>query len=363
MASASPPRRPSEVLADLSAGRVSPVYLLVGDDEAGKQPVIDALCALVEPDLQPLNVERFHATDPRSSGQSGGADAIERAVSASRTFPMLGERRVVFLMRAEAVLKRARASTAEESDDEGAPRPADSADEETGSTLALLEEYLKAPAAHACLVVVADDLNRATKIGKALQQAATVVEFWGLRGGKEARGAQIGAALDAAERYVRQRVGSAGKVIAPAAIEPLVEYAGTDIGRLRGAVERVLLYCGDRQQISEDDVRSVVSGEASVDQWAITNAIGAGDAREALRQLRFALDAGVSPYLVLGQIGWFVRTRLPEVAPALVTEAVGHLFACDLAMKTSGGDPQVLLERLVVELCGRGGPTRRLRRG
>jgi DNA polymerase-3 subunit delta len=365
VASASPSRRPPEVLDDLAAGRVSPVYLLLGDDETGKQPLIEALCALVEPDLQPLNVERFHATDPRSSPQASGADAIERAVAAARTFPMLGDRRIVFLMRADAVLKRARARTTEDVDDEGlSPPGGDGADEDAGSCLALLDEYLKAPAAHACLVVVASDLNRGTRIGRALLQGATVVEFWGLREGKDARGPQLGAALDAAERYVRQRVGSAGKAIAAAAIERLVEYAGTDIGLLRGAVERVLLYCGERSEVTGDDVRAVVSGEASVDQWALTNAIGDGDAREALRQLRLALEAGVSPYLVLGQIGWFVRARLPGIAPGRVAEAVGHQFAFDFAMKTSGGDPQVLLERLVVELCGRAaGSTRRLRRG
>jgi hypothetical protein len=29
------------------------------------------------------------------------------------------------------------------------------------------------------------------------------------------------------------------------------------------------------------------------------------------------------------------------------------VFRTDLALKSSGGDPRVLLERLVVELCGR----------
>jgi DNA polymerase III delta subunit len=35
-----------------------------------------------------------------------------------------------------------------------------------------------------------------------------------------------------------------------------------------------------------------------------------------------------------------------------VRAAVDALFRTDLALKTSGGDRRVLLERLVVELCG-----------
>jgi DNA polymerase III delta subunit len=34
-----------------------------------------------------------------------------------------------------------------------------------------------------------------------------------------------------------------------------------------------------------------------------------------------------------------------------VRAAVDALFRTDLALKSSGGDPRILLERLVVELC------------
>jgi hypothetical protein len=34
-----------------------------------------------------------------------------------------------------------------------------------------------------------------------------------------------------------------------------------------------------------------------------------------------------------------------------VPAAVDALFRTDIAMKSSGGDPKILLERLIVELC------------
>ena len=55
--------------------------------------------------------------------------------------------------------------------------------------------------------------------------------------------------------------------------------------------------------------------------------------------------------MVLGQLGWFVRERLQD--PRRLPGAVDALFRTDLDLKTSGGDPRVLLERLVVELCAR----------
>jgi hypothetical protein len=70
-----------------------------------------------------------------------------------------------------------------------------------------------------------------------------------------------------------------------------------------------------------------------------------------------SLDAGEVPYMILGQIGWFIRNKLPQASPARVASAVDALFRADVAMKSSGGEPRVLLERLIVELCGgRGAP-------
>jgi len=41
----------------------------------------------------------------------------------------------------------------------------------------------------------------------------------------------------------------------------------------------------------------------------------------------------------------------PDAAPQTLSTAVDSLFRTDHDLKRSGGDPRVLLERLVVELC------------
>ena len=68
----------------------------------------------------------------------------------------------------------------------------------------------------------------------------------------------------------------------------------------------------------------------------------------ALRQLAAALDNGAVPFFLLGQLRWAA-----EQAPASrIREAIEAVFRTDLALKSSGGDPRILLERLVVELTG-----------
>jgi len=62
--------------------------------------------------------------------------------------------------------------------------------------------------------------------------------------------------------------------------------------------------------------------------------------------------------MVLGQL----RVAAERMPKPRVRAAVDALFRTDLALKSSGGDPRILLERLVVELCEaprRGAPSLR----
>ena len=70
-------------------------------------------------------------------------------------------------------------------------------------------------------------------------------------------------------------------------------------------------------------------------------------------ELALVLDGGAAPYMVLGQLAWVARTKLP---PGRVSPAVEAMFETDLALKSSAGDQRVLLERLVLEMCGVGLP-------
>jgi DNA polymerase III delta subunit len=336
----------SSVQADIKAGKPAPVYLIVGDDERGKDEVVHLFDALIPEDIRPFNLERLSApeTDPAA------------VVAIARTYPLLGDRRVVVVSRCEKWLTSRRKGSG---DDDGGGGAGGAGDDDGGADDAsagrgndVLGGYVESPEAGTCLVLVAADINRTTKLAKTLVKHAVLVEQWGLKGEKELRGFGINEALERAQKFIIAAAKKAGMTIDRQAIEPLVEHAGTDIATLRGDVERVILYCHGKTNITLEDVRTIVSGATLINTWGVTNAIEKNDAGEAMRQLRLSLESGAAPYLVLGQLAWYVRSKLPTVAPGRVRPAVEAVFRTDLAMKSSGGEPKVLLERLVVELCG-----------
>jgi DNA polymerase-3 subunit delta len=326
-----PTSTPSQVRKQIAAGNPDPLYLIVGDDEAEMSRLAADLSSIVEDELRAFNVERMYATD-RTSNPAAIAEA-------ARQLPMMSTRRVVVVLRAEKLLKPKRRGKGSEA--------AEPEDGEAGSNVDALEAYVKNPEPQTVLVFVASDVDRSRRFYKALQKQATIVECWGLKGGKDVR-VDLRQVARQAEQLVKQAVAEAGQQIDSAASRLVAERAGTDIARLRGDIERLLLYAAGRPRITVADAREVVSSESAQDDWAVTNAISRGDTGEALRQLGLSLDSGAVPFMILGQLAWFVREKLD---PRRVPAAIESVFRTDLDLKGSGGDPRILLERLVVELC------------
>jgi DNA polymerase III subunit delta len=310
---------PAAVLAQIAASSPDPIYLLQGEDEVEKAALAAEFAELVEEGLRAFNVERIHAGDLTTGDRL--ADGVASIVAAVRTLPMMVPRRVVTVLQAETLLMPKRESEA------------------ASRALEQLEALFKQPEPQTTLVLVATSVDKRSRIYKILQKQATIVECGVL------------ADLADAERWVRTRVAAGGVAIDPAAARLIAQRAGTDIKRLRADVERLMLYALGQKQITLDDVREVTGPAGLQDDWAMTNAIEAGQTGDALRQLALMLDAGAPAEKILGQLGWLVRAKFPGIAPAGVRPAVDALFRTDQDLKRSAGDPRVLLERLIVELC------------
>jgi len=312
------PRRlsPQSLRIQISSGELDPVYLLYGDDEVEKTSLAGAFSAAIEEDVRAFNVERMYGAESQTT--------IAGVLDSARTLPWLTSRRIILVLQAERLLAPKRESEA------------------ISRELEELEAYIRSPQPHAALVFIAGELDRRRRVVGLLMRHATVVECGGLEG-----------AGDAA-RWIRGRVAEAGGRIDAGAVRLLAERSGHDIGRLRADLERVLTFVGGERPVTAADVEEVAGDPGLKDQWAIARAIEAGSAGAALRELALLLDAGAVPLQILGQLGWIVRTEPPKGRfPAEgVAAAVEALFRTDLALKTSAGDPRVLLERLIVDLCG-----------
>ena len=309
-----PPLTPAVLRKQIASGETAPLYMLVGADDMDKTAVANDFTEMVDEGLRAFNVDHLY----------GGEAKVDDLLHAAGTLPMMAPRRVVVIHEAEKLLIPKRESKA--------------ADEE----LERLEEFVKDPPPHATVVFVCGSVDMRRRLVKMLVKEAHVVD--------------CGTIDDAgdAERWVKARAAKEGITLDPATSRALVERTGLDIVRLRGAIERLALYAMGQPTITVEDIRQAVpAGPEAQADWGIANAIGRNDAAEALRELGLSLDAGAPPFMVLGQL----RIAAEKVPVPRLGAAIEALLRTDLALKSSGGDPRILLERLVVELCAprRGG--------
>jgi DNA polymerase-3 subunit delta len=327
----------------LKAGKLDRVHVFVGEDVKLIDRMIDAVEATVDEGDRPFAVERVYA------GEAGGAP-IDIA-AAARIMPMLGDRRIVIVLRAERFLKPKRASKPGESEERVEEDASEAVD------LAPLEEYVESPVDSTTLVFVAAGIDKGRRFSKRVVEHSTVTEFAGLV--VEGMGGRREVRTSAIEQIARE-LAERGRSIEPSVLQVLVERAGGDISRLRDDVERLLLYTEGQKRISREDVDEIVAAQVTVaDEWAVVNAIAAGDAGRAVREAAARLDRGDSPHALIGQLRWWVSARLAEADASRVRPAVEALLRTDLALKSSGGDERVLVERLIVELTGKPLPDRR----
>jgi DNA polymerase III delta subunit len=342
-----------ETLRGHVAGRkLQPVYLLVGDDNSRIDALAAGVADTVEDELRAFNVERLYASDKAVEIES----SVDAVVEAARVAPMMAPWRVVMVLRAEKWLKPKRVAAEEAGTQSGAethsaePEQAAQTPQtiDKGATAPLIE-YLKRPVPSTVLVFVASDMNKSTALAKAFDKHATVIECWGLAESDTDDAADVRHAM----ALIRTAASAEGRQFEPAAAQLLVARSGGDVARLRGDLEHVLLFTQGKRAITRGDVEAVVSERQSVpDHWTIVRAIERNDAAEALRLLGLALEDGAIPVMILGQLAYFVRQTLPRTRPRAVAAAIQAVFRTDQDLKSSGGDSRVLLERLVLELCG-----------
>jgi DNA polymerase-3 subunit delta len=314
-----PQATPAAVRKQIEAGRPDPIYLLLGEDDVEKSALAHEFEALVDEGLRAFNVETMHAGDVTSGDRL--AAFVSGLVSAVRTLPMMSPRRVVMVFQAGSLLVPKRES--------------DAADR----ALDALEHLFTNPVLETTIVLVAGPLDKRGRMYKLLTKQATLVECGSVED------------LADAERWIRTKVMAAGVEIEAPAARLLAERDGVDVKRLRNDVDRLLLYTLGQKVITVADVREIAGPATLQDDWALTNAIEAGDAKAALRQIALTMDVGAPPEKVLGQLGWLVRTKFPTLTPAGLPGAIASLFRTDVDLKSSAGEPRILLERLVVELC------------
>ena len=94
----------------------------------------------------------------------------------------------------------------------------------------------------------------------------------------------------------------------------------------------------------------VIPREESEGTFALMEAVQNANAARALREVSALIDSGIQPPVILGQLRAATIRLRPDSRVKGGLEAV---FKADLAIKSSAGTPQYLLECLDIELCAR----------
>jgi DNA polymerase III delta subunit len=323
---------PAEIKKLIKSGKTGPLYLLEGDDLQSRHDLALEFANLVDEGLHAFNVQSFYANE--ATNASGRDQLIGALLSTARTLPMMADKRVVIVHEAERLLAPKRGKD----DDEGeidtpkkGKRGASPAEE--------LEAYIEKPEPMTTLVFVAGPLDGNRRVVKLLRKHADVVDCGTLHDAREA------------QTWIAKRFEKDELTIEPKAITLLLQSTGLTLGRIRPEVEKLILYAAGESTITVAHVRDVViPTEESEDVFALMDAVKESNAPRALREISALLNEGVQPPLILGQLRAAAIRLRPDARVRTGLEAV---MRTDVALKSSAGIPQHLLECLAVELCTR----------
>ena len=321
-----------EVRKQIKAGKTGPLYLLEGDDQQSRHDLANEFANVVDEGLQAFNVQSFYANE--ATNAAGRDQLIGSLLSNARTLPMMAARRVIVVHEADRLLAPRRAKD-EDQQELDLPKKG-----KRGTTPAEeLEAYVENPEPMTTLVFVSGPLDANRRIVKLLRKHADVVDCGTLTSPREAT------------IWIQKRLEKDELTIEPKALSLLLETTGLSLGRIRAEIEKLVLYAAGESGINAQHVRDLVIPQSeSEGVFALIEAVRNSNAPRALREVSALIDGGIQPPMILGQL----RAAATQLRPdARVKNGLEAVFRTDVAIKSSSGTPQHLLECLVVELCAR----------
>ena len=319
-------------------GKPQPLYVLHGDEDFLKRRVLDALKSWA------LGGE---GDEFGMSSHAGDKATYAAVYDELQTVPFFGPRRLVVVENADPVITRYRAT---------------------------LEKAVGHLPTTGVLVLDVKTWASTTRLAKLVPDASTIV-------------CKAPPASKMPAWCIKWAQTRHGKQLSAPAASLLVDLIGAEMGQLDQELTKLAVYVGDRRRIDVTDVDKLVGRSRSESIWKMFDAIGQGNAREALTILGRLFDEGEEPIRILGAISLKLRqlaqaARLYQLGRPLAValqeagvpqfpaamhgaeQQMKHLgrrrlarlydwlMEVDLGLK--GGSlltPRTLLERLVVQLA------------
>jgi DNA polymerase III subunit delta len=339
---------PERFITTAKSGVIGPIYLVIGTERLLSARVIAALreCVIGGHDLG-LNEEHLVA----------GETTAQQVLAAARTLPMMAPRRLVLVRECDRWEPTGKAKATKGT-----------------APLDVLAAYADDPTPSTVLVLQATKLDARRRLVTAAKKADYLIPC----------DAPPAGALPA---WLAGAAKERGKQLAPGVGQLLVELIGADLTALDDAIERLALYVGNEESISEDAVGECIVQVKPSTVWELVDAVGRRDRGAALRSLSKVYDPQDRGLRLLGVLAWSTRqlvrfdsARRAGLAPAEAAKQAGVppfkaqslgaqlqrltpgelerwlqiLARVDLDLK--GGSrrpPRPTLEAAIIEMCGR----------
>ena len=269
---------PDQAIKKAEAGELLPVWLVVGEERMLRDQVIATITkAALAGGLPDFNHDKFTA---------GEAD-VEKVLAATRTVPMMAKKRVVLVRGLERWDTNASAG----SDDDGA------SSSKALPPLDRIAEYAKAPIDSTTLLLVAQKIDGRRKLMTFAKKAGIVVDC-----------AQIESRQ--LPGWIRARAKLKGHTLAPEVCDLIAEIAGPDLSYLDDVLERLSLYVGRDNPITEEAVGVNVTRVRLADTWNLVDAASSRDLGRVLSLLADVYDPRDRGLPLVGAIAWSLRQLL-----------------------------------------------------
>lgn len=254
----------SEFYQTVDAGDIAPVYLFTGPEEYVKLEALQKLRdRLLPPGLETLN-------DAVMEGVTA-----QQITDAAETMPMMCERRIVTVR------------------DWGPLLSGKSENEE--QQVARMQAWLQNPAPGCVLVFyMRQSADGKKKMTATLRKQAVAVDFEYLSD------AELG-------KWCAKKARAQGKKIGARAVGTLTFMAGRELTRLNGELDKLCAYAGDRAEITEADVRDIVSASLEYNVFELMNHLLAGDMLKAQQTVNSLMRGGQNPVGILAMLTRQVR--------------------------------------------------------
>lgn len=267
-------------------------------------------------------------------------------LTAAETLPAFSDKRVVLVRDAENLKK---------------------------DSIEALTEYIKRPSPSTCLVFVSNDtkIDKGSEFFSLLSEKGYLRPFYRLK-------------RPEALTWIKKETAGYGKEISKSAAEKLIDLSGEGLRDIKGELEKIILFIGEKKTIEDSDVQDAGLDLKEETVFSLSDSIGSRDAKTALRiysklsneaaprlltsiarQIRILLKvkallrkrapreriaalAGVPPW----QIDGYIRRSASFKTEGELKRALLRLREADSMLKTGRVPEKVLISRMIMELCG-----------